>query len=139
MPSLKGLRVLLCEDEILIRMNTADMLQDMGLDVVEAASVAEALAAAKDASADKPFDLLVTDVTLPDGSGIALARSIRNDLPNLPVVFASGHSRLPEAADMRASAILPKPYGEAQLRQCLELILDARGGASTASSEGATP
>ena len=65
--------VLLVEDEALIRINTADMLTDMGHDVIEAGTAAEALAA----TSEHEFDILVTDVGLPGLNGRQLADQAR--------------------------------------------------------------
>src|SRR5690606_5448992 len=78
--------VMLCEDEALIRISTADYLQDSGMIVVEAGTAGEAAAAA----GDHPIDILVTDVNLPDMSGLQLTLKLRETLPELPVIFATG-------------------------------------------------
>lgn len=67
------LTVLLVEDDALIRMNTAEILQDAGYIVVEAASAEEAMAALETV----PFDVLVTDLNLPGASGQELAGRAR--------------------------------------------------------------
>ncbi|MEO9337288.1 PAS domain-containing protein [Mesorhizobium sp. SB112] len=106
--SLEGLRVLLCEDDAIIRMTTADMLQDMGVVVLEAGSATEAMALAR----TEFVHLLVTDVGLPDMSGVELADKIRAALPDLPVIFATGHSDVPGTENMPMVDILVKPYDE---------------------------
>jgi CheY-like chemotaxis protein len=69
----RKLKVLLVEDEALIRINTADILTDMGHEVIEAGTAAEAL----EAASAQDFDILVTDVGLPDMKGGELAHKVR--------------------------------------------------------------
>lgn len=101
-------RVLLCEDDPLIRMNAADILDEAGMIVVEAGSGGQALGAL----ADAPADLCIIDVGLPDMTGIELFRSIRAHFPDVPVLFATGHAHLPEVDGETRTATLPKPYDE---------------------------
>ncbi len=109
-----GLRVLVVEDEALIRMLLAEMLVDMGHRVQEAATVVEATAQLAAAA----FDVLVTDVSLPDGSGIALATAAMSRDPNLRIVIASG--RIPDRASWPTSCVvLEEPYDEARLRAAM--------------------
>ena len=98
--------VLLCEDEALIRISTADFLQDAGMNVVEAGTSAEAIEAAQ----SHPIDILVTDVHLPDMSGLDLILKLRETLPRLPVVFATGDRAVPGSEVLEKTALITKPY-----------------------------
>lgn len=98
--------VLFVEDEALIRISAADFLHDAGLIVVEAGSAKEALAAVDDVR----IDIAVTDVHLPEMSGPQLVLKIREVLPDLPVVFATGDSDVPEAEGLSRMALITKPY-----------------------------
>jgi len=104
-------KILLCEDEPLIRMVTVDMLEMLDLEVVESATVAEALAAL-----DDDIDLLISDVSLPDGSGVDLAGKVREMWPGMPIVFSTGHQMNPPLDN---SVILAKPFDEAGLAQAI--------------------
>jgi len=107
-------KILLCEDEPLIRMVTVDMLEMLDLEVVESATVAEALAAL-----DDDIDLLISDVSLPDGSGVDLAGKVREARPDMPVVFATGHHM---KAPLDNSVILAKPFDEAALAAAIAAL-----------------
>ena len=107
----EALRVLLVEDEMLVRMTTAAMLADLGHDVLEAETGAEALA-----RLGEGIDLLVCDLGLPDMDGMALVDRVRERLPGVPVVVASGAAR----AEGRGIVWLGKPYDEAALRAALD-------------------
>ncbi|MBH0236268.1 hybrid sensor histidine kinase/response regulator [Methylobrevis albus] len=122
-----GLVVLLCEDEVLIRMATADALLERGMTVIEAGSGGEALAQAPTAR----LDVLVTDVGLPDMSGIDLARQLRERQPDLPVVFATGDAGPGAAAPLDGAAVIIKPFSDEQLADLVtELAGRAAGRAS---------
>ncbi len=120
-----ALSVLLCEDDALIRLNTADLLRDAGMTVIEAGSGAEALAALK----ERRPDVFVIDVGLPDMSGVELAGRIRAIVPEAPVVFATGHAELPEAKGMARVETVRKPYAEEDLRASIERLSRRRGTA----------
>jgi CheY-like chemotaxis protein len=113
----RAVHVLLVEDEPLIRMNSADMLTDLGFKVDEAGSVHEALSVLERGS----VDVLIADIALPDGSGLDLAvRALRRQ-PKLKVVFATGHASVPGADELvPAYRLLCKPYDIAGLRQVLD-------------------
>ncbi|HEV7437237.1 MAG TPA: PAS domain-containing protein, partial [Pseudorhizobium sp.] len=98
--------VLLCEDEALIRISTADFLQDAGMNVVEAGASSEAISAAQ----SHPIDILVTDVHLPDMSGLDLILKLRETLPQLPVIFATGDRAVPGSEVLEKTALITKPY-----------------------------
>ena len=107
--------VLLVEDEALIRVNTADILGDMGYAVIEAGTAAEALEAAQ----AREFDILVTDVGLPDMKGGELASRVRALRPGVGIVFATGESQIPHgAAD--GAVLLTKPYSDESLKAALD-------------------
>ncbi len=81
-------RVLLVDDEALVRFVTAEALRDHGFDVIEASNGAEALALFK--KPDK-FDILFTDVAMPGGiDGVELASMVRHLDPDIPILIASG-------------------------------------------------
>lgn len=107
-------RILLVEDEALIRMDTAMALEDMGHSVTEAGRARDALARLQDRS----FDILLTDLGLPDMGGAELARKVLEHQPDIGLVYATGEGHLPEGTDPR-TVLLQKPYGEEDLRAAL--------------------
>lgn len=116
--------VLLVEDEALIRISTADLLQDSGMSVVEAGSADEALAA----MGDHPVDILVTDVNLPEMSGPQLILKIRETLPLLPVIFATGDNNVPGMEELEHSAVIVKPYEYEILVTHIHAMVPSRAG-----------
>ncbi len=101
-----SIRVLFCEDEALIRISTADYLQDFGFTVVEAGNGREALQAIDGAA----IDILVTDIHLPDMNGLDLIRTIRETQPDLPVIFATGDMHVPGSEGLERASLITKPY-----------------------------
>ena len=106
-------RVLVVEDEILIRVLIADELRAEGFSVVEAATGDEALSYFQ---AGIEVDLVLSDIELPGAlNGVDLVRRLRAEAPDLPTVLTSGHSPGVHPAD----AFLPKPYS---VRQAVALV-----------------
>jgi CheY-like chemotaxis protein len=106
-------RILLVDDDMLIAMSSADMLMDLGHDVVEAHSGLEALECFGDGS---DFDLVITDYSMPGMTGGDLARAVRAVAPSMPILIASGYAELPAGLDLDV-ARLGKPYTQEQLIQ----------------------
>ncbi|SMF58328.1 PAS domain S-box-containing protein [Xaviernesmea oryzae] len=104
-------RILLVDDDALIAMSSADMLVDLGHDVVEAYSGREALAYLEDGT---HFDLMITDFSMPGMTGAELTNAARRILPGLPILMASGYSELPPGLDLDVARI-GKPYTQDQL------------------------
>ena len=116
--SVNGLSILLVDDDALIRMSTAGMLQDLGHQVQEAARGGDAL----DLLAENPsINLLIVDIALPDMNGVALVTEASKKRTDLRVIFASGHS--PKAVDLDPRKVrfvfLSKPYDTRQLADAL--------------------
>jgi two-component system, cell cycle response regulator CpdR len=82
------LKILYVEDNDLVREVTAELLAQEQRQIVACADAEEALGKFSEA----PFDVVITDVSLPVMSGIDLARSLLAVKPGLPVIIASGYS-----------------------------------------------
>ena len=100
--------VLVVEDEPLVRMIGADILDEEGFEVIEAASADEALAIF---GARRDIRVLFTDVEMPGSmNGYALARWVFTHQPLVETVIVSGRSS-PEPGDMPPRAhFIAKPY-----------------------------
>jgi CheY-like chemotaxis protein len=109
------------DDEDLVRMSTADMLADLGYEVVEARSAEEALRAVEDGLSP---DLVVTDHLMPGMSGVDLARALRERRPDLAVLIVSGYAEVDGVAP--GLPRLAKPFRAAEL----EASLAGLGGAA---------
>jgi PAS domain S-box-containing protein len=104
--------VLLVEDDPLIRINTADMLQDAGCTVYEAGTSEQALKLLENVS----IDILMTDFHLPGMSGQQLAERVRTSRPDVRIIFATGEDNVPTRGD---AVVLRKPYDMAALLAAL--------------------
>lgn len=114
------LRILVVEDDFLIRLNTVEMLAELGHQVCEAPSAEDALSQTESAS----FDILLTDMGLPRMSGAALAAAIRARQPGIAIIFATGHGGIPSLEGGSAAILLQKPFDIEHLLKALEI---ARG------------
>lgn len=114
----KGLGIaLLVDDEDLVRLSTADMLIDLGYEVVEATSAEEALRLFE--TGLNP-DILITDHLMSGMSGADLAALLKRQRPQLPVLIVSGYA---EVAGIEPTiARLTKPFRSAELAGRLELL-----------------
>jgi DNA-binding response OmpR family regulator len=101
-------RILLVEDEPLISMMTAEMLEDAGFAAEEAATAADAMS-----KLTERFAAAIIDLGLPDRPGDELTRQVRRQFPAMPVVIATGRDRHEVArmfADDAKVAAIGKPY-----------------------------
>jgi CheY-like chemotaxis protein len=115
-----GKRVLIVEDELMIRMLLEGMLTDLGHSVAaEAGGLDEAISLAKQAE----FDLAVLDVNL-NGNSVTPVVEILVER-GVPFIFASGYGQrgLPEA--YRTAPILQKPFQADALEQAIQSIAKA--------------
>jgi PAS domain S-box-containing protein len=128
-PSLtRPLRVLLVEDDDLIRLSTADMLGNLGHSVVEAANGAKAL----ELLGKGVFDVVVTDLALPDMPGEEIAARARKQQPGLGIVLATGYEVTARQDELRGAVALQKPYDEPTLASAVRAAI-----ASSESQSGA--
>lgn len=115
----RSLRILLCEDEWLIRASVGEMLTARGHQVIEAADATQA----RSAFEKHPIDLLLTDVGLPGQSGTELARVLRERVPELPVLFATGRGDVDEADAGPRTGFVCKPYGMDELERAMAKLM----------------
>ncbi|MDR6937791.1 response regulator [Luteibacter sp. 3190] len=112
------LRVLVVEDDALIRMSISEMLESRGHIVFEAGDGTEATRL----HASETIDVLLADVGLPGISGVELAARLRESQPTLPVLYATGDHLANGVVRDERTAIIVKPYGVADLMQAIDRI-----------------
>lgn len=118
-------RILLVEDEELVRELASRVLSQQGYFVTEAASGPEAMALFDQRGG--AYDLLVTDVVMPGASGKEVARTLRLRNPGLKVVFISGYhdSTIFDQSQMGAlDRFIAKPFSPQALLRLVRSTLD---------------
>jgi signal transduction histidine kinase len=117
--------ILVVEDQGEVRALVREILQERGYGVVEASGPREALHLAADAT--RRFDLLLTDVVMPQMTGPALADLLTAEQPAMPVLFMSGYadSAVVEHGVLQTGrAYLQKPFTPMQLARVVRRVLD---------------
>tara|TARA_R110000868_G_scaffold126043_7_gene332746 strand:- start:113167 stop:115107 length:1941 start_codon:yes stop_codon:yes gene_type:complete len=114
--------VLVVDDDNLVLMNTAAMLEDLGRQVLTAASGEEALS---HLAARPEITLVVTDEVMPGMTGTELARRIREGGSVLPIILATGYADLGERPVPQKPGLprLAKPFTQAQLAHAVATAL----------------
>jgi CheY-like chemotaxis protein len=115
-------RILLVEDEPLIRMVVVEYLLQAGFEVETAGSATAAMDKLKRIPGGA--DAMVVDVGLPDRRGESLIREVRAIYPDMPIIVATGMGRgvRSELQDVPRVAMLEKPYSEVALRTALRAL-----------------
>ncbi len=113
-------RIVVVEDEFLIRMMLVEMLEDAGYEVVEAESGDVALPLL-----DTSVAVLLTDVQLPGAlDGLALVRQARLMLPDLPVIYMTGRPASMLATAGGREIFVAKPYQNQDIRDAVAEMID---------------
>ena len=121
-PEAASLHILAVDDDALILVNTAAMLEDLGHVVTTAYCGREALAAL---ARLERVDLVVTDQAMPGMTGTELAAEIRRERPGLPILLATGYAELPDA-QMSGIPRLNKPFLQAHLDHAIAEVMRGR-------------
>jgi len=111
----KPLNILAVDDDALVLMNTAMMLEDLGHAVHEVTNGKAALAVLESGA---PIDLVISDHAMPGMTGSQLALAIHMIWPNLPVILATGYAELPRGSAMDLPR-LSKPFSQKELAQAV--------------------
>jgi response regulator NasT len=113
-------RILVAEDEAIIRLDLVEMLKDAGYDVIaEATNGIEAIALAKD---HKP-DLAILDVKMPELDGISAAEQIIEIAPVLMLTAFSQRELVERARDAGVMAYVVKPFSISDLVPAIEIAI----------------
>ena len=115
----RGLAVLVVDDDPLVLANTAAMLEDLGHTALQAASGAEALGFLRGAHA---VDVVLTDQVMPKMTGAQLIAAVRAEWPQLPLIIATGFAELPADLDPDLPK-LKKLFQQALLARTIEASL----------------
>jgi len=112
----RGSRVLVLDDEDVVRDAAASMLRALGYTVAKASSAVEALELVR--CATQPFDLAMIDLAMPMHDGVDAVRMLRALAPDLPCLLMTGFGhddRVQEAREAGFAGFLQKPFGVSEL------------------------
>ena len=114
--------ILLVEDEDMVRAVAERALTRQGYNVVTASEGEEALTLlAIQADKEEQFDMIVSDVVMPNMDGPTMAKHVRKNYPDLPILFMSGYAeeQLRKSIDLDKVNFLPKPFSVAQIAEAV--------------------
>jgi CheY-like chemotaxis protein len=117
----RPLVALAVDDDSLVLINAAFMLEDLGHRALTALSADEAL----EVLGRESVDLVVTDYAMPKVNGLQLAETIAERYPGMPVILATGYAELP-AGTNTTSIRLSKPYLQSDLAAAIALAKTRR-------------
>jgi signal transduction histidine kinase len=130
-----GARILVVEDDPRVRSSTIEALQDLDYDPIACGSGAEAL----EIFESQPFDLVISDVIMPEMTGPELIRTLRQRHEDFAVLFVTGYVGENETEGLVGSELLRKPFTVGALANAVALALSRRpteprrsGGAAAA-------
>ncbi|WP_137680044.1 response regulator [Aurantiacibacter suaedae] len=119
-----GGRILLVEDEDMVRAVAERALTRQGYEVITASDGDEGFELVR---GGEQFDLVVSDVVMPVMDGPAMALAIREVAPDLPILFMSGYAeaQLRDQIDIVAMHFIPKPFSVQQIADKVAEVLTA--------------
>ena len=118
-------RVLLVEDEALVAMAAIDKLNELGFEVVAAATAQAAVKHISGDSGSAQFEFAVVDFGLPDRPGEQLIAELKALRPDLPIIVASGYAEDMLRGRIKLDdglAFLNKPYDLAGLQRAIDMV-----------------
>ena len=105
--------ILIVDDDPLVRLGTVEMLEDLGHYVVEANSGSVAI---EILNQDASINLIITDHSMPEMTGVELIKFVRTKLPNIAIILASGYAEIPGGVvDSLRVSRLAKPFRQEEL------------------------
>lgn len=121
-------RILVIDDDELMRAMLSQMLGRAGYEIVLAANGIEGL---KQFQTHLPVDLVITDLIMPGKEGIETMMELRRDHPEVPIIAISGGARatgrdyLPIAAQLGARRTVAKPFTRQEILEAIQSTLAA--------------
>jgi len=117
--------ILLVDDEVMLADLGKTMLERLGYAVTMRTSSLDALAIFHNQPAQ--FDVVITDQTMPDMTGVDLARQMLGIRPDLPIILCTGHSNLiteEQAKNYGVKGFVMKPFTKKEIAALLRKVLD---------------
>ena len=121
----KGRKVLVIDDSDIIRDIATQHLEAAGYVVREACNGLDGLFLIK----NEPFDIIITDIIMPEKEGIETLVEVRDMFPAMPIIAMSGVNDvyLKVALKLGANAVLKKPFSGAELLQAVDRAFGTKG------------
>lgn len=119
-------RILVIDDDAIVRELISEMLLGAGYEVVSANTATQAL----ELFTDEEIGLVVSDIVMPDLSGLELLEAMRLHRPSLPIVLVTGadtRDNLTQALTRGADGLVAKPFSKAELCGAVETALERAG------------
>jgi signal transduction histidine kinase/ActR/RegA family two-component response regulator len=118
-----GAAIMVVDDEVAVRHLVSKMLKRNGFQVIGADSGPEALSLLDESP--HRIDLVLSDVAMPDMSGIELARSMKEVDPELPIILMSGYvdDRIADPGITNVAGLIEKPFNEASLLETVNRVV----------------
>ncbi|RJQ57892.1 MAG: PAS domain S-box protein [Desulfobacteraceae bacterium] len=121
-------RILFVDDEPAVVLTGQSLLQRLGYKVTTATSSPEALEVFRARQGD--FDLMITDLTMPEMTGVELAREVLSIRINFPIILCTGFNEMYTSGNVKALGIrdlLMKPLNTREIAERIRRILDENG------------
>ena len=125
-PTVPGARILLVEDDPRVRAATVGALEDLDYEPIACASGADAIVAFD----GQIFDLVISDVIMPEMTGPELIRIIRSKRPDVSVLFVTGYVGEGEGDDLVGYELLRKPFTVSALAMAVAAALSRQAPTS---------
>ncbi|PIQ89448.1 MAG: hypothetical protein COV72_02785 [Candidatus Omnitrophica bacterium CG11_big_fil_rev_8_21_14_0_20_42_13] len=125
MPYINSLRILIVDDEPLIRSSLQEALRIDGYDVKSASCADEALANISQNS----IDIVITDLKMPGLSGMQLLKVVKDKYPQIAVVLITGHGNIETAVEaMKSGAFdyITKPLVDSEIKVIIQKIAEQK-------------
>ena len=118
-------RILVIDDDAMVRQFCRDLLEQEGYDIEEATGGKVGLELYR----RNPADLVMTDLVMPEMDGFEVVRTLRRDYPDAKIMAMSAllYDELPRATKLGADAVLEAPFGASKLRKIVRKLLHNAG------------
>jgi CheY-like chemotaxis protein len=120
-------RLLFVDDELALAILAKDMLERLGYHVTYRTSSPEALEAFKTQEPEELFDLVITDMTMPQMTGLDLARELLRVQPDIPIILSTGFSERitqEKAKSFGIRGFIMKPILMREIAELIREVLD---------------
>jgi DNA-binding NtrC family response regulator len=116
-------KLLIIDDDEYVLANLCYFLTDKKYDVISATNGLEGLKLIE--NEQRGFDLIITDIVMPEISGIGLISMIKTKFPKIPVIAITGWGEYPEAfaVESKADRVLSKPFELSELDKAINELI----------------